>query len=39
MVANDTASRLAEHLDDINHDTITDYLRTERLTARRWRAL
>ena len=33
-VANYTGSHLAEHLDDVSHDTITDYLRTERLTAR-----
>jgi hypothetical protein len=25
---------LAEHLDEVSHDTITDYLQTERLTAR-----
>jgi hypothetical protein len=33
-VANYTGSHLAEHLDDVSHDTITDYLRSERLTAR-----
>ena len=33
-VANYTGSHLAEHLDDVSHDVITDYLRTERLTAR-----
>ena len=29
-VANYTGSHLAEHLDDVSHDVITDYLRTER---------
>jgi len=33
-VANYTGSHLAEHLEDVSHDVITDYLRTERLTAR-----
>ena len=33
-VANYTGSYLAEHLDDVSHDVITDYLRSERLTAR-----
>lgn len=33
-VANYTSTHLAEHLDDVSHDTITDYLRSERLTAR-----
>jgi hypothetical protein len=33
-VANYTGSHLAEHLDDVSHDVITDYLRAERLTAR-----
>ena len=33
-IANYTGSHLAEHLDDVSHDVITDYLRTERLTAR-----
>jgi SRSO17 transposase len=33
-VANYTGSHLAEHLADVSHDVITDYLRTERLTAR-----
>lgn len=33
-VVNYTGSHLAEHLDDVSHDVITDYLRTERLTAR-----
>ncbi len=31
---NYTGSHLAEHLDDVSHDVITDYLRAERLTAR-----
>jgi hypothetical protein len=29
-----TGSHLAEHLDDVSHDVITDYLRSERLTSR-----
>ncbi len=33
-VANYTGTHLAEQLDDVSHDTITDYLRSERLTAR-----
>lgn len=33
-VANYTGTHLAEHLDEVSHDTITDYLRSERLTAR-----
>src|SRR5512145_2515763 len=33
-VANYTGSHLAEHLDDVSHDVITDYLSSERLTAR-----
>jgi hypothetical protein len=33
-VANYTGSHLAEHLDDVSHDVITDYLRNEHLTAR-----
>ena len=33
-VANYTASHLAEHLDDVSHDVITDYLGRERLTSR-----
>lgn len=33
-VGNYTGTHLAEHLDEVSHDTITDYLRNERLTAR-----
>ena len=33
-VANYTGTHLAEHLDAVSHDTISDYLRSERLTAR-----
>ena len=33
-VGNFTWTNLAEHLDQVSHDTIIDYLRTERLTAR-----
>ena len=33
-IANYTGSHLAEHLEDVSHDVISDYLRTERLTAR-----
>lgn len=33
-VDNFTGTNLAEHLDEVSHDTITDYLQTERLTAR-----
>src|SRR5512136_2859756 len=32
-VVNYTGSHLAEHLDNVSHDVITDYLRSERLTA------
>jgi hypothetical protein len=31
---NYTGSHLAEHLNDVSHDVITDYLRSERLTSR-----
>jgi hypothetical protein len=31
---NFTGTNLAEHLDEVSHDTIPDYLQTERLTAR-----
>jgi len=33
-VGNYTSTHLAEHLDQVSHDTITDYLRNEHLTAR-----
>lgn len=33
-VGNFTGTHLAEHLDEVSHDIITDYLQTERLTAR-----
>ena len=33
-MANYTASHLAEHLDDVSHDVVTDYLGRERLTSR-----
>lgn len=33
-VANFTGTHLAEHLDGVSHDTVTDYLRSEHLTAR-----
>lgn len=33
-VANFTGTYLAEHLDGVSHDTITDFLQNERLTAR-----
>ncbi len=33
-LSNYTSSNLAEHLDDISHDVVTDYLRGEHLTAR-----
>jgi hypothetical protein len=33
-VGNFTGTNLAEHLEDASHDTISDYLRSERLTAR-----
>jgi len=32
-VANFTGTHLAEHLDSVSHDTVTDYLQSERLTA------
>ena len=32
-VANCTGTHLAEHLDSVSHDTVTDYLQSERLTA------
>lgn len=32
-IANFTGTNLAEHLDQVSHDVITDYLQTERLTA------
>lgn len=32
-VGNFTSTNLAEHLDQVSHDTITDYLQSERLTA------
>ncbi|HEV2037710.1 MAG TPA: IS701 family transposase, partial [Candidatus Eremiobacteraceae bacterium] len=32
-VANFTGTHLAEHLDCVSHDTVTDYLQSERLTA------
>ena len=32
-VANFTGTHLAEHLDNVSHDTVTDYLQSERLTA------
>ena len=32
-VANFTGTHLAEHLDDVSHDVVTDYLQRERLTA------
>ena len=32
-VANFTGTHLAEHLDGVSHDTVTDYLHSERLTA------
>ena len=32
-IGNFTSTNLAEHLDDVSHDTITDYLQAERLTA------
>jgi hypothetical protein len=31
---NYTCSNLAEHLDGVSHDTVSDYLRTDKLTAR-----
>ena len=33
-IGNYTGSNLAEHLDDVSHDVITDYLSNERHTAR-----
>ena len=33
-VSNFTGTNLAEHLDEVSHDSITDYLQTEHLTAR-----
>jgi hypothetical protein len=33
-VANFTGTHLAEHLDDVSHDTVTDYLQSQHLTAR-----
>ena len=33
-IGNYTSSNLAEHLDDVSHDVITDYLSSEHLTAR-----
>ena len=33
-VANFTGTHLAEHLDGVSHDTVTDYLRSQHLTAR-----
>lgn len=33
-IANYTGTHLAEHLDQVSHDTITDFLQSERLTAR-----
>ena len=33
-IGNYTSSHLAEHLEDVSHDVITDYLRSEHLTAR-----
>jgi len=33
-IGNYTSSNLAEHLDDVSHDVITDYLSNERHTAR-----
>ena len=33
-VGNFTSTNLADHLDAVSHDSITDYLRNERLTAR-----
>ncbi|MCL4529062.1 MAG: transposase [Chloroflexi bacterium] len=32
-IANYTGTHLAEHLDQVSHDTITDFLQSERLTA------
>ncbi len=33
-IGNFTSSNLADHLDDVSHDVITDYLSSERHTAR-----
>src|SRR5512133_2893013 len=33
-IGNYTSSKLAEHLDEVSHDVITDYLMNERHTAR-----
>lgn len=33
-IGNFTSTNLAEHLDQVSHDTITDYLQSEKLTAR-----
>lgn len=33
-IGNFTSTNLADHLDDVSHDSITDYLSSERLTAR-----
>src|SRR5712692_1634535 len=38
-VANFTGTHLAEHLDGVSHDTVTDYLQSEPLTARHLWAL
>ena len=32
-IGNYTGSHLAEHLDEVSHDVVTDYLRSEHLTA------
>lgn len=32
-IGNYTSSHLAEHLDEVSHDVVTDYLRSEHLTA------
>lgn len=33
-IGNYTSSHLAEHLDEVSHDVVTDYLSSEHLTAR-----
>ena len=33
-ISNYTSSNLAEHLDEVSDDVVTDYLRSERHTAR-----
>jgi hypothetical protein len=33
-IGNYTSTHLAEHLDEVSHDVVTDYLRSEHLTAR-----